>query len=469
MSEDGWRTSIRWVVAHPTQARVLLLAGRDGARCLPRTERPGQVWTAEPGQVLPGLRDLLGADALLLRCLDEHEDPSARVQRATLLAEPRALPALPDGLAWAGRAELAGAAGDGDAALAARVVEQLAGRGAGPAGRPWAARGWFAGAERWLHDAMAAIGRPLTGPVEQVQVWDLSCVLRAPTAAGVVWFKATAASPLFVNEGPVMVALAGLFGDRVPAPLAVDPGRGWMVLDDLGRRSAGRRPWRWSRRWSGRSPGCRWRPPARPTGCWPPAATTAAWTGWPTRRGHGCRRSGPPGSWPASTTPPGCREDEQAAVRAALPQVLAGCQELAGHAVPPSLVHGDLHLGNVARGPAGYRFFDWTDACVAHPFFDLLTLRRGTGFAGEESRRRAARPAAGRLPPGVGAVRAARAPGPGPPAGGPARGPAPRGQLPLARGRDDAAGRVPHGRVDGLVAAPDAGRPGRPKLGSAGP
>ncbi|MDF2744544.1 MAG: hypothetical protein K0S88_5922, partial [Actinomycetia bacterium] len=119
MSEDGWRTSIRWVVAHPTEARVLL-ARRDGALCLPRSERPGQVWTAEPGQVLPGLRDLLGADALLLRCLDEHEDPSARVQRATLLAEPRALPALPDGLAWAGRAELAGAAGDWDAALAAR-------------------------------------------------------------------------------------------------------------------------------------------------------------------------------------------------------------------------------------------------------------------------------------------------------------------------------------------------------------
>jgi len=78
-------------------------------------------------------------------------------------------------------------------------------------------------------------------------------------------------------------------------------------------------------------------------------------------------------------------EDEQAAARAALPQVLAACQELAGHAVPPSIVHGDLHLGNVARGPAGYRFFDWTDACVAHPFFDLLTLRRGTGFAGEEA------------------------------------------------------------------------------------
>ncbi len=383
MSEDGWRTSIRWVVAHPTQPRVLL-AGRDGALCLPRTERPGQVWTAEPGQVLPGLRDLLGADALVLRCLDEHEDPSARVQRATLLAVPRALPALPDGLAWAGRAELAGAAGDGDAALAARVVEELAGRGAGPAGRPWAARGWFAGAERWLHDAMAAIGRPLTGPVEQVQVWDLSCVLRAPTAAGDVWFKATATSPLFVNEGPVMVALAGLFGDRVPAPLAVDPGRGWMVLDDLGEEVGWEAPLevveevvrafaRLQVEAAGQADrllaaGCHDRRLDRL------AAQARAWL--PAIGATGALAGIDDATW--------LSQDEQAAVRAALPQVLAACQELAGHAVPPSLVHGDLHLGNVARGPAGYRFFDWTDACVAHPFFDLLTLRRGTGFAGGE-------------------------------------------------------------------------------------
>ena len=383
MSEDGWRTSIRWVVAHPTEPRVLL-ARRDGTSRLPGSERPGRVWTAEPGQVLPGLRDLLDVDALLLRSLDEDEDPSARIKRATLLAVPRALPALPDGLAWAGRAELAGAAGDGDAALAARVVEELEGRGAMPAGRPWAARGWFAGAERWLHDAMAAIGRPLTGPVEQMQVWDLSCVLRAPTAAGDVWFKATPASPLFVDEGPVMGALARLFPDRVPAPLAVDPGRGWMVLDDLGSEVGWEAPpevaeevvrtyARLQVEAAGHvvellAAGCHDRRLDRL------AAQARAWL--PAIGATGALAGVDDATW--------LSEDEQAAVRAALPEVLACCAELAGHDVPPSIVHGDLHLGNVARGPAGYRFFDWTDACVAHPFFDLLTLRRGTGFAADE-------------------------------------------------------------------------------------
>jgi hypothetical protein len=57
---------------------------------------------------------------------------------------------------------------------------------------------------------------------------------RAPTTAGDVWFKTSIASPLFVNEGVVMRTLAGLFPDHVPAPLAVEPQRGWMVLAGFG-------------------------------------------------------------------------------------------------------------------------------------------------------------------------------------------------------------------------------------------
>jgi hypothetical protein len=50
MSDDGWRTSVRWVVAHPTEAKVLL-AGRDGA-----VRRRGR-----PGRLPRGARALLAA------------------------------------------------------------------------------------------------------------------------------------------------------------------------------------------------------------------------------------------------------------------------------------------------------------------------------------------------------------------------------------------------------------------------
>jgi Ser/Thr protein kinase RdoA (MazF antagonist) len=50
------------------------------------------------------------------------------------------------------------------------------------------------------------------------------------------------------------------------------------------------------------------------------------------------------------------------------------CEQLARYAVPQTLVHGDLHLGNIALQDDKYTLFDWTDACIAHPFFDLITV-----------------------------------------------------------------------------------------------
>jgi len=250
----------------------------------------------------------------------------------------------------------------------------------GDPGQPWAARGWFAEAERWLRSTMAGLGRPVTGTVRQAQVWRLSCVLRAPTGDGDVWFKASTTSPLFVNEGVVMGALAGLFPGRVPAPLAVEPERGWMVLDDFGQEVGWEAPLEVveevARAYAGMqveaaghvdrllAAGCldrRLDRLAAQARAWLPAVEATA-------------------DLPGIDAATWLSGDEAAGLRAAVPRLQARCAELAGYAVPPSLVHGDLHLSNVARGPAGYLFFDWTDACVAHPFLDLATIRRGTAF-----------------------------------------------------------------------------------------
>jgi hypothetical protein len=385
MSDGDWRASIRWVVAHPTEPRVLL-DRRGGGLALPAAERPGRVWTGDPAELLPSLHELLGADAVLLRCLEEDEDPTARRQRTTFLAVPRTAAPPPAGMAWLGRGELAAAAAgrDGDAALAARVAGELEDGHSGDGDRPWAARGWFDQAAAWLAASMERIGRPLTGPVRQVRVWELSCLLRAPTTGGDVWFKTNAASPLFVNEGVVMETLAGLLGDQVPAPLAVDAERGWMVLDDFGGELGWEVPAeeieevarsfaRLQLRAAGHverllRAGChdrRLERLAAQAEAWLPALETD-------------------GQLPAMDAATWLSQEELAALAAAVPRLLGACQELAGHAVPPSLVHGDLHLANVARGPRGPRFFDWTDACVAHPFLDLATIRRGTSFAEEE-------------------------------------------------------------------------------------
>lgn len=64
----------------------------------------------------------------------------------------------------------------------------------------------------------------------------------------------------------------------------------------------------------------------------------------------------------------------KAGLRAALPRLRALCAEAAEYGVPASLVHGDLHLDNVARPGGRFIFFDWTDACLAHPFLDLIDI-----------------------------------------------------------------------------------------------
>jgi aminoglycoside phosphotransferase (APT) family kinase protein len=65
-------------------------------------------------------------------------------------------------------------------------------------------------------------------------------------------------------------------------------------------------------------------------------------------------------------------ENEIKQLQALIPQLKARCDQLAGYKVPQTLVHGDLHTGNVTLYQGKLLFFDWTDACVAHPFFDVM-------------------------------------------------------------------------------------------------
>lgn len=40
--------------------------------------------------------------------------------------------------------------------------------------------------------------------------------------------------------------------------------------------------------------------------------------------------------------------------------------------MPDTLVHGDFHPGNIVRRDGGMVLFDWSDAAIANPFFDVV-------------------------------------------------------------------------------------------------
>jgi hypothetical protein len=231
---------------------------------------------------------------------------------------------------------------------------------------PWAREGWLEGAREWIEAQLTARGRPVTGRIEQLRVWCLSCLLRIPTADGAVFFKATAESPLFADEGKVMGGLAELFPGHVPEPLATDAERRWMLLEDLG-------------------PELGWDAPVEVR-----ERVHRLFAGIQVESaGHveellalGCLDRSPRrlatqidelvGDDEALS---GLDDSEITRLRALRPRLIGLCQELDAP-VASALVHGDLHLSNVARIDDRYVFYDWTDACVSHPFFDLIDVFR---------------------------------------------------------------------------------------------
>ena len=85
----------------------------------------------------------------------------------------------------------------------------------------WARPGGAAATIAWADSALTAIGRPRTGPALQVKTWNLSSILRLPTAEGDVWCKSV--PPFLAHEGAIIALVGADQPTLVPPLLASDP------------------------------------------------------------------------------------------------------------------------------------------------------------------------------------------------------------------------------------------------------
>jgi hypothetical protein len=355
------RVEVSWIVVHPDLNAVLVV---DGRHSLPSTEVPAKTWLGDAPVFTAALGEI-GLDAVLLGCHHLADDPHSRVQHLTMVATPRfGAVTAPPATRWAGLDEV-------NSLVPGWTRAVRAGR------PPWEAPSWFPSTEGWLRERLARLGRPVTGRVEQRRSWELSTLLRAPTEAGPVWLKASAGSSMFTDEGAVMAVLAGWFPTQVPAPLAWDRDRRLVLLNEFGpplgpespletqeqvlidhaRLQAGTAN-RLAALHAVRLPD---RGPARL------ARQAAAWLADldSTAQLPGLD----PHTW--------LTQKESATLRAALPRLVDLCDQLTAGPVPLTVVHGDLHMDNVAADRCRPLLFDWTDACIGHPFFDLVTVLYG--------------------------------------------------------------------------------------------
>jgi aminoglycoside phosphotransferase (APT) family kinase protein len=70
----------------------------------------------------------------------------------------------------------------------------------------------------------------------------------------------------------------------------------------------------------------------------------------------------------------GCRRRGLDDLRAEAPELAHLCDRLEEHEIPDSLVHGDLHHGNMVVLDDHVAVIDWSDAAIGQPFLDLAPV-----------------------------------------------------------------------------------------------
>jgi hypothetical protein len=352
-------TTVRAVVVRADGEAILVTPSG-----LPQVVMSERLWFPNVESPLRAFHDQLGIDGHVLICL-ENDEAADRVDYLLVSADAAEGEWVTDF--------------DEPVAKAARI--HLALPEDHPVTPAWTKPGWYAEALGWIDDRLNAAGSPRTGVPVQVRSWGLSNVLRCPTAAGSVYFKALAHSStikparadspplLFAHEPRLLRHLSDERPGQVVAPLAINEERAWMLLPDLGPALAEQED----------------------LAVWTEAIGAHArlqrsYAGSPDRLlEFGCvdRRLAVLeteidrllGANPLTARLDHAERDQ---LPARAPQLRKAITELASIGIPETLLHGDLHPGNLAVRDGRVLAFDWTDAALTHPFFDLVT------FGGEQ-------------------------------------------------------------------------------------
>ncbi len=218
--------------------------------------------------------------------------------------------------------------------------------------------GWRAEVDRWVDARLDEAGLRRTGPTEQRRIRPWSTQVVAPTADGPAWFKANA--PGLAHEPALHALLGSIAPDRVDAPLAVDPERGWMLTRDRGSTLADDHD----------ASLAEWFEIVREAAdlqrrCVPHVDALLG-TGLPN-----CSPATVPARFDLlldryaalpTSHPSHLSAQERRAFEAVRPQVVEAAATLAAGALPVTIDHGDLHPGNVLMVDGDLRLFDFGDA-----------------------------------------------------------------------------------------------------------
>lgn len=370
MANEGakplYDAALHLILPHHSDTRMLLLA--EGAVwALPQLEAPPSENVWDVFELGMDARAVLGCAVQTLHCpfyAPPNDEHGFRLAFVVENLDPAFQ--LPEGARWVSRDELAGLTLE-PAYLRPVVERYFEERLAGvypPERPPWAYAGWGTQAKTWVEAQIAANGWTLTGEIEQVRKWCITCVLKAPTTVGDLYFKAV--PPTFAREVAVTRLLAELHPENLPTIVAANEAERWLLLRDFGQVFLGQ---------------------SRDVQDWERAARDFAAVQVTMSRQIDALLERGAMDYRLEHLPEKldalladetmlkpdryitAEEIEQ--VRALAPRIKAMMAELDSYNLPATIVHGDFHVWNTAVQEGRVIFFDWTDAAVGHPFYDM--------------------------------------------------------------------------------------------------
>jgi hypothetical protein len=234
----------------------------------------------------------------------------------------------------------------------------------------WESTAWFDEAQSWILAVMKGEDISVNGKLEIIHSRPWSCIIRIPSQPKPFYFKAT--DGLSAHEIKLEAYLSKLKPKHSPKIIALHPENTWMIMEDAGQRlreSLIAKPdWK---HWETALPQYA---KIQQKAAHKPELLLGF--GLPNRS-----LAELPRLFDSLLGTELYRIDMEGGLSSREFEAFAGLKEvirqkadaLAAYPVPESVHHGDLHDGNIFHDEDNYSFYDWGDACFAHPFVSLRT------------------------------------------------------------------------------------------------
>lgn len=232
-----------------------------------------------------------------------------------------------------------------------------------PQHAPWTRRGWFKVASRWTQDLADRLALTGLHEVKQIRAWARSSILRLSTDTKTLYLKAVSAESSY--EPVVTRVLSIRYPQHSPDVQAVHVDQGWMLTSEFEGvpLHTQQKMAIWERVVQQY---------AEMQIDMIGSATSLISLGVPDRNvdylSSQIERL-------TNDLPTTLTTKERYEFKQISSQLRTMCIELTEKNIPLTLTHGDLWSGNIIIRKSGHAlFFDWSDASVSHPFFDLPIL-----------------------------------------------------------------------------------------------